>query len=248
MEDSNPLGALYLQKQYHYRGCAKIYIHNLEFENEHVAGGRTIDPKNIARLVEVFESEGCHRLEAENHIPALIDDAFLENCLHESSIDHAALLDLQQEPPFLRLADGQQLIALHGKHRIKAAEKYLEPFDRWWVIDLYNSSRWQTAMPRIELTQIQHFLWMRCLTYEQNTPMHAASEMEMYTDIFATTRWPETSFKPASGKHERLRASSSTCNSSLRSGRLCVKLLTTSCPSLECGHLYSSAASPGYWG
>ena len=141
LEEPNPLGSLYLQKQYHYRGCAKIYIHSLKFENEHVAGGRTVDPKNIARLVKVFESEGCHRLEAEHHIPALIGDAFLEDRLHESSISYAALLNLQQEPPFLHFADGQELIALHGKHRIKAAEKFLEPFDRWWVVDLYGSSK-----------------------------------------------------------------------------------------------------------
>jgi hypothetical protein len=139
-EEPNPLDALFLQKQYHYRGRAKISLHHLEFEDENVAGGCTVDPKNIARLVKVFESEGCLRLEAENHIPALIGETLLGGLLRDSSVTQAALLDFRQEPPYLHLAEGQQLVALHGKHRIKAAEKFLDPFDRWWVVDFYNSS------------------------------------------------------------------------------------------------------------
>jgi hypothetical protein len=81
-EVPNPLDALFLQKQYHYRGRAKISLHHLKFEDENVAGGRTVDPKNIARLVEVFESEGCLRLEAENHIPALIGETLPDKNLH----------------------------------------------------------------------------------------------------------------------------------------------------------------------
>ena len=41
-EAPNPLDALFLQKQYHYRGRAKISLHHLEFEDENVAGGRTV--------------------------------------------------------------------------------------------------------------------------------------------------------------------------------------------------------------
>ena len=85
-EAPNPLDALFLQKQYHYRGRAKISLHHLEFEDENVAGGRTVDPKNIARLVEVFESEGCLRLEAEHHIPALIGETLLGGLLRDSSV------------------------------------------------------------------------------------------------------------------------------------------------------------------
>ena len=175
-EVPNPLDALFLQKQYHYRGRAKISLHNLKFEDEHVACGRTVDPKNIARLVGVFESEGCLRLEAENHIPALIGQTLLGDCLRNSFVSQAALLDFRQDPPFLNLADGQCLVALHGKHRIKAAERFLEPFDRWWLVDLYDSGESPAVALRPALTAVvQIFRRTQCLTHARSTPMRAAS-------------------------------------------------------------------------
>ena len=206
----NPLDALFLQKQYHYRGCAKISLHNLKFEDENVAGGRTVDPKNIARLIEVFESEGCLRLEAENHIPALIGETPLGDCLRNSSVSQAALLDFRQDPPFLHLADGQCLVALHGKHRIKAAENFLEPFDRWWVVDLYNSSESPAGLLLPALTAVQIFRRSQCLTYARSTPMRAASVMETYFDTFVIINLRETSPKPADGKPGLLHASFET--------------------------------------
>ena len=129
----------FLQKQSHYRGRAKVNIHKLTFDDPHLPGGRTLDHQNVVRLVQVFESEGCLRLEPEHSIPVLIEDDTLSRYLQSSGTSHAGLLDLRHIPPTLQLDGPDNLLALHGQHRIEAARRYLDTFDQWWVIDLYST-------------------------------------------------------------------------------------------------------------
>jgi hypothetical protein len=137
--DSLLAEAAFLEKQSHYRGRAKIFIEHLQFEDENVTGGRIVDVTDIERLVEVYKNEpGCLRLDHDQFIPALVDDETLNRWLERSNISNADLLDFRRIPPLLRI--DQPLLALDGKHRVEAARRFLDPFDRWWIVDLYSSA------------------------------------------------------------------------------------------------------------
>ena len=116
-------------------GSAKIHLRHLLFEHDKTF----LDPKNIKRLTQIFELEGCHRLEVEHRVPAIIDDSVLRNCLVHSHITNVDVLKIPI-PPTLELPAGVQLTCLHGKHRIAAAKAFLLPGDNWWTVDLYSGS------------------------------------------------------------------------------------------------------------
>ncbi|KAK3167632.1 hypothetical protein OEA41_010759 [Lepraria neglecta] len=102
-----------------------------------------VDPKNVTRLTQIFELEGCHRLDLEHHVPAIIDDKVLQSNLRLSNITS---LDLMQRiPPKLKLPADFNLDCLHGKYRIAAAKSFLYlPDDKWWTVDLYSDRLSQT--------------------------------------------------------------------------------------------------------
>ena len=122
-------------RQRHFRGRAKVKLNNLRFLKDD-EGCREIDAKNVSRLVGVFGTQGCLRLEEENYVPACISDSTLDSALHQSALESQQLL-APNDPPFLELGD-QQLTCLHGRHRIEAARLFLGPFEEWWIVDLYN--------------------------------------------------------------------------------------------------------------
>ena len=135
--EDEPEDRLFLEKQSHFRGRAKILLRNLQFENENVEGGRKEDASNVGRLILVYESEGCFRLEYENSIPALVSEDVLVRWVQHSNVSNAELLDFRRAPPLLEV--DEPLVALHGRHRVEAARRFLDPFDQWWVVDLYSS-------------------------------------------------------------------------------------------------------------
>jgi hypothetical protein len=124
------------EKKSHFRGSALIDLKHLVFESDQVPGTRALDHKNVARLVQIFELEGCHRLEPEHHVPAIISEKILSDALQRSQVSQAALLKHDQ-PPRLRFDDTVRLTCLHGKHRLAAADEFLLPGDKLWVVDLY---------------------------------------------------------------------------------------------------------------
>ncbi|TKA80621.1 hypothetical protein B0A49_04907 [Cryomyces minteri] len=127
----------FTQKQAHYRGRAKVKLLHLAFEGEHVPGSRWVDEKNVQRLVQVFETEGCYRLEPEHFVPALVRQADLDHALAASGLTQAELLDCGTIPPTLSLPSQCSLLCLHGRHRVEAAHRHLGAFEKWWVVDLY---------------------------------------------------------------------------------------------------------------
>jgi hypothetical protein len=139
----------YTERQSHYRGRAKLSIDKLQFssEHEHVAGA--VDPKNIERLVKIFASEGCLRHEPEHHVPILISETTLQTSLQFSELTQAQLLDIRQSPRELRLTGSNTVLALHGRHRIDAAKRFLDPIDRWWVVDIYGDGLSHSAVSEL---------------------------------------------------------------------------------------------------
>ncbi|THC88352.1 hypothetical protein EYZ11_012198 [Aspergillus tanneri] len=128
----------YMRERYEYfRGHAKIGLEHLEFETP-LYGSRVFDPKNVNRLVRVFELEQCLRLEPAHHIAAIIDEEALQQAVTLSDVTQEQLTDASNLP-WLFLPEGYRLSCLYGKHRIAAAKKFLLPGDRWWPVTLYGS-------------------------------------------------------------------------------------------------------------
>lgn len=123
------------KKQSCFRGSAKIHLKHINFECDDLY----LDPKNVARLLQVFQLEGCFRLDLEHHIPAIIDEDELRRSLQKSGIASGDLFR-RQAPPTLDLdTSTTTLKCLHGRHRIEAAKEHLLPGDKWWTVDLYSN-------------------------------------------------------------------------------------------------------------
>ncbi|KAL8939684.1 MAG: hypothetical protein Q9216_003224 [Gyalolechia sp. 2 TL-2023] len=126
--------------QSNFQGTAKVALRHLQFTESGQNPELHLDPKNIARLVQVFSIEGCHRLDPANHVPALISENVLSRCLQKNSLSKANLLLQKRTPPDLKLDDDIVLSCLHGRHRIAAAQEVLLPIEKWWTVDLYSDS------------------------------------------------------------------------------------------------------------
>ena len=135
MADSTIETQTYLNQRRAFCGSIKCPIRRLRFESITV-DPRQLDPRNVARLLEIFKLEGCRRLEPQNHVPALISPLVF-NALVERV---PGGLNPQDQTPVL-VDPTSDLKCLHGRHRIEAAKKYLHPDEKWWIIDLYVESK-----------------------------------------------------------------------------------------------------------
>lgn len=120
-----------------YQGRAKVQIRWLSFEDDWDLGVRALDSRNVARLVQIFELEGCFRREPDHYVPALISSEVLSAALSQGNRNAGDLLAVADEP--LELNVSSSLICLHGRHRLEAAKQHLNLDDKWWVVDLYLS-------------------------------------------------------------------------------------------------------------
>ena len=119
-----------------FKGRARVHLKHLRFETELTCGSRTLDQKNVARLIGVFEKQGCQRLNRHNAIAAVIDADTLVTALTGSGVAASALMN-DNPPPLLKFHGNFQINCLHGQHRIEAAKTHLMPGDLWWVVDIY---------------------------------------------------------------------------------------------------------------
>ena len=134
------------EKSIKYRGTARIQLEWLHF------GEKQLDIKHVQDLQSRFQKD-CRRLDARNHVPALIDEQHLVSALRVSGISEGVLLmNPQHDFPELGFWPGYRLECLHGRHRIQAAKHALLPPDKWWTVDLYLAGRINHLCPRCILT------------------------------------------------------------------------------------------------
>jgi hypothetical protein len=126
---------LAVERRIKYKGTARIRLDVLHFQwNE----PRELNQKNLERLKKCFRTEGCRRLELENHIPATIKESQLDEVIVASGISADALLsNLNNDYPELKFPADYQLECLHGRHRVQAGRETLPSRDKWWTVDLY---------------------------------------------------------------------------------------------------------------
>ncbi|MCJ1250104.1 hypothetical protein MMC30_007330 [Trapelia coarctata] len=120
----------FIDKQFHFRGSAKVSLNSLRFDDV----ARTLNPKNVARLLRIYQYEGCLRLEREHYIPVIIDEAQLSRICQQSNVEAKSLLS----GTLVALnCENIRLSCLYGQHRLAAAKEFLEPGDKWWSVDIY---------------------------------------------------------------------------------------------------------------
>jgi len=123
------------EKRIKYKGTARIRLDVLHFQWNKP---RELNQKNLERLKSCFQTEGCRRLELENHVPAIIDQLQLDDAMQASNISASAMMTNQtNDYPELNFPAGYQLKCLHGRHRVQAGREFLPPRDKWWTVDLY---------------------------------------------------------------------------------------------------------------
>jgi len=123
------------ESQRFFAGFALVRLHDLRRDSGEPGFG-LFDPKNVARLMEVFRTEGCHRRHKENFVTALVGRQQLDDALLHSGVQHCELKNAE-EPPQLVFPATAPVLYIHGRHRLAAAEGFLEPTDRWWTAELY---------------------------------------------------------------------------------------------------------------
>ena len=126
----------YADRYDHYQGSAKIYLEDLKIRDD--PNNEFLDPKNVARLVSIFELEGCLRLDRAHYIPVIIDSGTLEQALVQAELSKEALLNTEI-PPELLLPFTTPAECLHGRHRLAAAKQVLLGDDKWWNVDIYTA-------------------------------------------------------------------------------------------------------------
>lgn len=123
------------ERRLKYRGAACISLDALQFYEDDL---KTLDAKNVERLVEVFSREGCQRQPIRNHVLVLITESCLDLALETSGISASSLITRRPgHYPHLRLPSDTRLVCLNGKHRIQAGREFLPARDKWWIVDLY---------------------------------------------------------------------------------------------------------------
>lgn len=125
---------LHKEKVEKYRGTFKIWLQHLLAEDEGI-NPRQTDPKNVARLLKIYQIDGCHRLDPQHYVPVVIEDE--RTYLTQSSSGSSS-----ESPPFLQIDDDRKLKYLHGHHRLQAAKLFLSPADAWWTANLYSEGNY----------------------------------------------------------------------------------------------------------
>ncbi|OJD12762.1 hypothetical protein AJ78_06702 [Emergomyces pasteurianus Ep9510] len=136
----------------HFRGYAKIDISHLQLKKNSVLSsrplGQNVEGQNALRLLKIFESVGCDREDHGNYVPVLINQNTLNQAINDSRTTQDMLLS-GIEPPNLILKHDTSLLCLQGKSRLRAAQEFFPPGERWWGARLYLDSLPAAARDRL---------------------------------------------------------------------------------------------------
>ncbi|KAJ6018994.1 hypothetical protein N7522_001061 [Penicillium canescens] len=117
-----------------YQGTARVNISQI---TPHPSVSQHMNTKNVERLCQIFDKEGCRRLDIYNHVSAVVSRQHLHEALQAGRVNAADLMtDQPSRYPHLHFSTGS-IQCLHGQHRLKAGEHCLPLIDQWWTVDLY---------------------------------------------------------------------------------------------------------------
>ena len=122
-----------------YRGVVRVPLSTLDFNHPlALEKHREVSKQNVQRLEQIFEQNGCLRLQEENVINAIVYDEELPSLLSSSTLTAEQLQQIAWacDAPALDLGN---LRCLSGLHRIEAAKRYLDDNDKWWIVRLFSA-------------------------------------------------------------------------------------------------------------
>ncbi|KAJ5676451.1 hypothetical protein N7536_012623, partial [Penicillium majusculum] len=126
-----------------YQGTAKVNISQI---TPHPSISQYMNTKNVERLYEIFDKEGCRRLDIYNHMSAVVSREYLHKALQVGRVNAGDIMTNQPSRyPHLYFSTGS-IQCLHGQHRLKAGEHYLLSIDQYpdlqtSLIDEYSNER-----------------------------------------------------------------------------------------------------------
>ena len=100
--------------QFYYRHTI-IEMRHLASERDAILGSRPLDCRNVERLQNLFELEGCANLEPEHRVAATISRHILQRGLAHTGIRQENLFG-QVNPPRLVFEGDVSLVCAYGKH------------------------------------------------------------------------------------------------------------------------------------
>lgn len=105
------------------------------------------DPRHVEYIKRIFQKEGCRPQQVRHHIPAIVDQHAIDIALEDAQRkdrwnkntlpSNYATIDTRDGYPELDFPGGIE--CLRGRHRIEAGKEYLDPTEKWWIVDLYLS-------------------------------------------------------------------------------------------------------------
>ena len=128
-----------------FKGYARVCLDVLEFKEAASAGHRPVSEKNVARLVRIFQIEGCQRADLQNFIKVTVSQDDLTSA--QSIAPDSVLQHIPARWEDVALFPISSARGFTGLHRTLAAAQYLAPNDKWWVVELYLQG--QTLRTRI---------------------------------------------------------------------------------------------------
>jgi hypothetical protein len=130
------------QKAICFRGLVRVPLCCLQFEHQlFLDKHREECPQNVRRLQKIFEKTGCLRLQDENVVDAVVRDDYLDTALRKTGLTIEDLHKIRS-PKDAPTVHFESLQCLNGLHRIRAADRFLNENDKWWVVRLFSSGRY----------------------------------------------------------------------------------------------------------
>ncbi|KAB8256794.1 hypothetical protein BDV32DRAFT_152947 [Aspergillus pseudonomiae] len=130
-------------------GSVKVrQLDQLLFEGLEVYGTKSLDQRNVRHLLHRFDKEGCRRMDPLTWIPAELSPSELQQLLALNSLQGLT----RGDPKEIKLHQSWKLRCLQGKHRLTAANQWLDYGDLWWNFILYDSTK-LTAESRRKLRE-----------------------------------------------------------------------------------------------
>ena len=117
----------------HFLGFVRLNFSQISFIDTIHKGHREESPKATARLLRVFQLQGCERDSLENFIDALIPLHVFHQAI--GTDDASSFQDWRRVK---RLELSHPVQCLEGLHRISAATAHLPFNDRWWNVRLFS--------------------------------------------------------------------------------------------------------------
>lgn len=118
---------VFTYREEHFKIAARVDISRLVFDKNFKR--QMSNRQNIARLERILDTQGCHRLMEECHVPVLVPESDWQRRVRPRLVDgqfHQLDVDIDYQ---LRGQDHENLII--------AARKKLSSSNSWWIVDVY---------------------------------------------------------------------------------------------------------------